>query len=169
MGGNGVGGFVNTLVLDDEVLDPFTNTLVLGLGGVDGVDGLGGVDGVDGVGGVDGVDGLGGVDGVDGFGGLGGVDGFGGFGGFVLVGGGVGFVGFVLVGGGVGFVVVGVGLDRLEPLILTYPLPDKPNFPFCATVDAPFPANRPIFLIALLTPDVMEDDVAVEGVEPNLA
>ena len=135
MGGGGVGGFVNILVLDDEVLDPFTNTLVLG------------------------------VDGVDGFGGLGGVDGFGGFCGFVgfvLVGGGVGFVGFVLVGGG-------VGLDPLEPLILTYPLPDKPNFPFCATVDAPFPANRPIFLIALLTPDDMEDDVAVEGVEPNLA
>ena len=124
VGGVGVGGFVNILVLGDEVLDPFTNTLVLGVGG------------------------------------LGGVDGFGGFG---------GFGGFVLVGGGVGFVVVGVGLDPLEPLILAYPLPDKPNFPFCATVDAPFPANRPIFLIALLTPDDMEDDVAVEGVEPNLA
>ena len=81
-------------------------------------------------------------------------------GGFVLVG--VG--GFVLVGVG-GFVLVGV--DPLEPLILTYPLADKPDFPFCATVDALFPV--PIFLIALLTPDDMEDDVAVEGVEPNLA
>ena len=85
---------------------------------------------------------------------------------------GVGFVGvvFVVVGG---FVLVGVGgfvlvgVDPLEPLILTYPLADKPDFPFCATVDALFPV--PIFLIALLTPDDMEDDVAVEGVEPNLA
>ena len=86
--------------------------------------------------------------------------------GFILVGVGVVFVvvgGFVLVG--VGFVLVGV--DPLEPLILTYPLTDKPDFPFCATVDVPFPV--PIFLIALLTPDDMEDDVAVEGVEPNLA
>ena len=74
-------------------------------------------------------------------------------------------VGFVLVG--VGFVLVGVGVDPLEPLILTYPLADKPDFPFCATVDALFPV--PIFLIALLIPDDMEDDVAVEGVEPNLA
>ena len=120
--------FVNTLVLD-EVLDPFTNTLVLG----DGVD----VVGVGFVGVVFVV-----------------------VGGFVLVG--VG--GFVLVGVG-GFVLVGV--DPLEPLILTYPLADKPDFPFCATVDALFPV--PIFLIALLTPDDMEDDVAVEGVEPNLA
>ena len=121
--------FVNTLVLDDEVLDPFVNTLVLG-------------DGVD-------------VVGV-------------GFVGLILVGVGVVFVvvgGFVLVG--VGFVLVGVGVDLLEPLILTYPLADKPDFPFCATVDALFPV--PIFLIALLTPDDMEDDVAVEGVEPNLA
>ena len=87
--------------------------------------------------------------------------------GFVLVGVGVVFVvvGFVLVG--VGFVLVGVGVDPLEPLILTYPLADKPDFPFCATVDALFPV--PIFLIALLIPDDMEDDVAVEGVEPNLA
>ena len=87
--------------------------------------------------------------------------------GFILVGVGVVFVvvgGFVLVGVG-GFVLVGV--DPLEPLILTYPLADKPDFPFCATVDALFPV--PIFLIALLTPDDMEDDVAVEGVEPNLA
>ena len=37
VGVGGVGGFVNTLVLDDEVLDPFTNTLVLG----DGVDVVG--------------------------------------------------------------------------------------------------------------------------------
>ena len=118
--------FVSILVLDDEVLDPFTNTLVLG-------------DGVD-------VVGVGVVFVV--------------VGGFVLVG-----VGFVLVG--VGFVLVGVGVDPLEPLILTYPLADKPDFPFCATVDALFPV--PIFLIALLTPDDMEDDVAVEGVEPNLA
>ena len=90
-----------------------------------------------------------------------------GFVGFILVG--VGVVVFVVVGGfvlvGVGFVLVGV--DPLEPLILTYPLADKPDFPFCATVDALFPV--PIFLIALLTPDDMEDDVAVEGVEPNLA
>mgnify|MGYP003127054825 CR=1 FL=1 len=90
-----------------------------------------------------------------------------GFVGLILVG--VGVVVFVVVGGfvlvGVGFVLVGV--DPLEPLILTYPLTDKPDFPFCATVDALFPV--PIFLIALLTPDDMEDDVAVEGVEPNLA
>ena len=90
-----------------------------------------------------------------------------GFVGLILVG--VGVVVFVVVGGfvlvGVGFVLVGV--DPLEPLILTYPLADKPDFPFCATVDAFFPV--PIFLIALLTPDDMEDDVAVEGVEPNLA